>query len=515
MAYLGVQPLKGQNRKLDNISAGFNGGNVTFNLATGGAALTPATAYQLFISVGGVLQDPGVDFTVNGNQITFTTAPATGLSFFGLYQGDAIDSVSVSDGAITSAKLATGLTVTLGAGSTSTPSVTFAGDTNTGIYSPAADTIGFVEGGTEVVRIDSSGRVGIGTTSASYALDVRTTGTSISSSFTSDQSEQYIALKDAGTTIGHVRLGSTSGSMLFFAGNGERGRFDSSGRLLVGTSTARGNFFNTTGQEPAFQVEGTTNQTARISVTRCSNDDAASLLIFGKSRSASVGGNTIVAQNDFLGGISFQGADGSEMVQGVFIYAEVDGTPGANDMPGRLVFSTTADGASSPAERMRIGNNGFTTFTTTSTLCTTRHRNDGATAGQYWNVGPDTGNTFIVYNQSSTGVYITNGGTSWTANSDERLKTGLEPITEAAQKVSSLRAVTGRYITDDETVSRAFLIAQDVQAVLPEAVNVQQDSGGTLGLQYTDVIPLLVAAIKEQQETIADLKARVASLEAQ
>ena len=124
MAYLGVQPLKGQNRTIDNISASFNGANVTFNLASGGVSLTPATAYQLFISVGGVLQSPGVDFTVNGNQITFTTAPAAGLTFWGLYQGDAIDSVSVSDGAITTAKLASGLSINLASSTPASASAT-------------------------------------------------------------------------------------------------------------------------------------------------------------------------------------------------------------------------------------------------------------------------------------------------------------------------------------------------------------------------------------------------------
>jgi hypothetical protein len=98
----------------------------------------------------------------------------------------------------------------------------------------------FQTNNTERARIDSSGRLGLGTSSPDYALDVQTTGTSISSSFTSDQSEQYIALKDSGTTLGHVRLGSTSGSMLFFAGNGERARVDSSGRLLVGTASDSG-----------------------------------------------------------------------------------------------------------------------------------------------------------------------------------------------------------------------------------------------------------------------------------
>lgn len=112
-----------------------------------------------------------------------------------------------------------------------------------------------------------------------------------------------------------------------------------------------------------------------------------------------------------------------------------------------------------------------------------------------------------IYMTSNTnGVYLAANATSWTANSDERLKTDLIPIENAAEKVSTLRAVTGRFKTDDEGTSRSFLIAQDVQAVLPEAVNVQDDEQGTLGVQYTDVIPLLVAAIKELKAEIDLLK---------
>ena len=100
------------------------------------------------------------------------------------------------------------------------------------------------------------------------------------------------------------------------------------------------------------------------------------------------------------------------------------------------------------------------------------------------------------------------GATAWSANSDERLKTDLVPITNALDKVSTLRAVTGRYKTDDIGVSRAFLIAQDMQKVLPEAVNIQEDELGTLGVQYTDTIPLLVAAIKELTQRLEALEAK-------
>ena len=139
----------------------------------------------------------------------------------------------------------------------------------------------------------------------------------------------------------------------------------------------------------------------------------------------------------------------------------------------------------------------------------------GMTAGNQWSCGPTSGNdSFFIYNQSSVGVYLGYGNTSWSSSSDERIKTAIIPFENALEKVCTLRAGTGRYLTDEETVSRSFLIAQDVQAVLPEAVNVQDDEIGTLGLQYTDVIPLLVAAIKEQQALITGQQAMLASLTA-
>jgi hypothetical protein len=122
----------------------------------------------------------------------------------------------------------------------------------------------------------------------------------------------------------------------------------------------------------------------------------------------------------------------------------------------------------------------------------------------------NTGN-FFVYNTSG-GVYLSSGATSWTASSDERLKDIIEPITDAANKVNQLRAVIGKFKTDAEGTRRSFLIAQDVQAVLPEAVTESQSKDqdqAYLGVQYTDVIPLLVAAIKEQTAIIESLKARL------
>ena len=107
------------------------------------------------------------------------------------------------------------------------------------------------------------------------------------------------------------------------------------------------------------------------------------------------------------------------------------------------------------------------------------------------------------------GVYITSGGTAWTAVSDERKKTDLVPIEQACAKVLTLRAVTGRYLDDKLERRRAFLIAQDVQAVLPEAVSESTNNDeSVLGLAYTDTIPLLVAAIKELTARVAELESK-------
>jgi hypothetical protein len=129
------------------------------------------------------------------------------------------------------------------------------------------------------------------------------------------------------------------------------------------------------------------------------------------------------------------------------------------------------------------------------------------------NANGTTVNQLNIQAGASGGVFLADGGTSWTSASDERIKDIIEPISNAVNKVSTIRAVVGKYKSDADGVRRSFLIAQDVQAVFPEAVTVGTDEKQTLGLAYTEVIPLLVAAIQEQQALITSLTARVAQLE--
>jgi len=108
VAYLGNQPILGNWRKLDDISGSFNGSTTAFTTSVDGENVTAATVNQLFISLGGVIQEPGVDFTVTTNTITFTTAPASGLSFFGIYAGDSLNLAGVADGSIATSSLQDG-----------------------------------------------------------------------------------------------------------------------------------------------------------------------------------------------------------------------------------------------------------------------------------------------------------------------------------------------------------------------------------------------------------------------
>ena len=95
MAYIGSAPTVGFVAKLQDITSGFNGSTTTFQLALppGGSIYyyTPGSAQQLIVSLGGVIQSPGADYTVSGSQITFTTAPVASLTCFIVALGQSIN----------------------------------------------------------------------------------------------------------------------------------------------------------------------------------------------------------------------------------------------------------------------------------------------------------------------------------------------------------------------------------------------------------------------------------------
>jgi hypothetical protein len=94
-------PASSSNIKiLDDISGSFNDSTVQFPLTSGGVAVLPANAQSLIISLGGVVQEPGTDYTVSTTNINFTTAPSPLLSFSGISLGPAVPISYANDGVI-------------------------------------------------------------------------------------------------------------------------------------------------------------------------------------------------------------------------------------------------------------------------------------------------------------------------------------------------------------------------------------------------------------------------------
>ena len=145
-------------------------------------------------------------------------------------------------------------------------------------------------------------------------------------------------------------------------------RIDSNGRLLVGATSANAihnQNANLGGDSttPLIYAEGTGDSKSLTIVSDNTNAWRGSVLGLGRTRGTSVGDNTIVADGDNVGQIVFPAADGTNIRHNcASIRADIDGTPGENDVPGRLVFSTTADGAALTTERMRIDKTGDVTI---------------------------------------------------------------------------------------------------------------------------------------------------------
>jgi len=262
-------------------------------------------------------------------------------------------------------------------GSAAAPAIAIDNDPNTGIYSPGADQLAVSTGGTQRLHIDSSGRVGIGTSSPLKELHINATTPTIRLEENGAGSKRLEISIDS-SALARIDAPQSSSQLSFGTVGTERLRIDSAGRLLVGTSIARNNFYNTTGTGPSFQIEGADNNPSSMSlVCNFNGNTNGPALIFGKSNSTALGSNTLTVDGNSLGRILFSGNDGTEFVNAAEIKAEVDGIPGANDMPGRLVFSTTADGSSTSAERMRIKSNGTINFSNVATYAD----NAAATSG--------------------------------------------------------------------------------------------------------------------------------------
>jgi hypothetical protein len=341
------------------------------------------------------------------------------------------------------------------------------------------------------------GSLGIGTTSPSEQLEVYST------------SDHRLKVSRPGTAIELVQPASAS-PMLNASGTGvalrfgindaEGARLDASGRLLVGTSSS---FLSYAG----LQIKGTIDSGAHIGLAN-------------KFSAPTDGSNigSIRFTND-VGGI------------GGLIGCEADGawTAGSN-YRSRLLFSTTADGASSPTERVRIKSDGVTSFGQGATA-------PGAgVAGTLINAGD--GGILITNNtepflrcytftggfpnalQIAANGNVTNANNSYGAISDIKLK---ENIVDANSQWDDLKALRVRNYNfkEGQTHTQIGLVAQEVELVSPGLVSESPDrdtDGNDLGtvtksVNYSVLYMKAVKALQEAMERIEVLEAKVNALE--
>ena len=201
MAYIGRQNLGGAYRQLDDISSSFNGSTTAFTMQVNSTNVSLGDVNQIVLSLGGVVQKPGTDFTISGSTLTFTTAPAESTSFFAILLGsDNGGTVTPTDASVTVSKLAiAGGEVKLDA------------DGDTSITADTDDQIDFKVGGNDTHVFDANGHVTL-----KQFLDATTAGGRITGASNRGSNARVNLYQTAGSSDGgEIRLetANTSNSM--------------------------------------------------------------------------------------------------------------------------------------------------------------------------------------------------------------------------------------------------------------------------------------------------------------
>jgi len=449
----------------------------------------------------------------------FNTPVTIGSTTVGL--GNTV--TTVANLTLTNATISSGnVTVTtgvFGAGSNTAPSITTTGDTNTGIYFPAADTIAFTEGGVESMRITDAGNVGIGTASPATKLTVAGSS-AILGQFVSSDTAIYIQM-DNSTGSGY--LGTTGNTLLFLTSvtGTERMRITSTGLVGVGTSTPTNNLqvaggISATSNSPAFQASAAimdfSASTARFTATGADNSTQGTLTFNTSTANAGTFNERMRITSAGNVGIGTS----SPTVQ-LELYKDSAGG-GGGDYPNLRLNNANAAGYS-----------GLYFYNDATQKAALEMKNDVGALQFYTGNSErmritDAGEVYIAgtadqgaYNLQCNGTGVWGAG-AYVNGSDARIKENIAPINSGLDVVAKLNPVTYRYKQDwskDQSIQTGF-IAQELLTALEGQVYVDgvvQQGGEYMSVAYQNIIPILTKAIQELKATVDAQAAQIAALE--
>ena len=251
------------------------------------------------------------------------------------------------------------------------------------------------------------------------------------------------------------------------------------GRVSIGTSAP----VSPAGHNSGLAVEGTDYHSATISISANSANSNGAYLMFSKSRGSSLGSTTVVADSDTLGYIGFNAADGLDVAHiSASIYSQVDGSPGNDDTPGKIIFATTPDDSASLSNRMYITSAGVKIMNNTTHGNITSGNSSGASfdsAGTIHSSRATTSNSlhWYLYNSNGhVGSISTNGSaTQFNTSSDYRLKENVVTDWDATSRLKQLKPSRFNFKADKDTTVDGFL-AHEVSSIVPEAINGEKDA---------------------------------------
>ena len=323
---------------------------------------------------------------------------------------------------------------------------------------------------------------------------------------------------EEGNTSAEVIDTGSDGRFVVTTEGSEALRVDKSGKLLVGTSSTYTDVVNSAGGYSGPLWAATTGSANCAYFLSSWSSDAAvdglgTSIILSRSKNGTIGSHTALASGNAIGTISFNGSDGSKFVSGAVIRAEVDGNPGANDMPGRLVFSTTADGASTPTARFRIDNQGRQSMFAADYVLNLRSAS--AASGSIEALYVARSATTL---DNGTGVFAVYTNGTYATLSDQTQKKNIETTRDGyLDDINKLRVVKYNWNEQEDNEPKELgLIAQEVEQVFPGLINEMRSEEGELPKKgvKAGVLPyMLIKALQEATARIETLEAKVAALE--